>query len=146
MQNISEIMAATVLLNHLVTGIIAEGNKLKGVTYKKKTGSSSGIITAYADEIIANTAIPNVAELMDEESGSRIKDEIRNQKPGASLLTIYFGFRNSLKTIGNHHYSTFVFDSSIKTQADILKNNKADFHQQEFYFCRLWSDRFRTCP
>ena len=121
-------------LNHLVTGIITEGTNLKGVTYKKRTGSSSVISAAYADEIIANTAIPNVAGLMDEESGNRIKNEIRNQRSGASLLTIYFGFKNSLKTIGNYHYSTFVFDSLIKNQADILKNNNADFHSRSFTF------------
>lgn len=124
----------TILLNHLVTGIISEGTKLKGVTYRKRTGSSSAIITEYADEVIANTAIPNVAELLEEKSGSKIKNEIRNQKPGASLLTIYFGFKNSLKTIGHHYYSTFVFDNSIITQADIFKNNQADFHSRSFTF------------
>lgn len=123
-----------ILLNHLATGIVTEGTRLKGVTYKKRTGSSSAICTAYADEIIANTAMPNVAELLEEESGNKIKNEIRNQRPGASLLTIYFGFKNSLKTIGNHHYSTSVFDGSVKTQTDILKNNKADFHSRSFVF------------
>jgi all-trans-retinol 13,14-reductase len=123
-----------ILLNHLVTGIVTEGARLRGVKYKKRTGSSSRIVTAYADEIIANTAIPNVAELLAEESGSKIKNEIRKQKPGASLLTIYFGLKNSLKTIGNNHYSTFVFDSSIRTQADILKNNKEDFQRRSFTF------------
>jgi phytoene dehydrogenase-like protein len=123
-----------VVLNHLVTGIIKENSKLAGVTYKRKRGSSSEIITAYADEIIANAAMPNVAELLPEESGRKLRNEIRNQKPGASLLTIYFGFKNSLKNIGNHHYSTFVFDGSIKTQADIFKNNKGDFNKRSFTF------------
>jgi phytoene dehydrogenase-like protein len=123
-----------VLLNHPVIGIVSEGTRLTGVTYKKKTGSSTVFSTAYADEIIANTAIPNLTELLDGESGGKIKEEIRNQKPGASLLTIYFGFKNPLKTIGNHHYSTFVFGSSIKTQNDILKNNNADYHSRSFTF------------
>ena len=123
-----------VLLNHLVTGILTEGTKLQGVTYKKKTGFSPEIITAYANEIVANTALPNVAELLPEEYGSKIKSEIRIQKTGASLLTIYFGFRNSLKDIGNNHYSTFVFDSSVRNQADIFRNNKADFHSRSFTF------------
>jgi len=124
----------TVLLNHLVTGIITDGNKLKGVTYRKKTVSSSGVIAAFADEIIANTAIPNVADLIGGESGARINAEISVQKPGASLLTVYFGFRRSLKSIGNNHYSTFIFDSSVKTQADIYENNKADFRRRSFTF------------
>ena len=123
-----------ILLNHLVTGIVSEGNRLKGVIYAGKTDFSSIFSTAYADEIIANAAIPNVAELLKEESGNRLRNEIRNQKPGASLLTIYFGFRNSLKTIGHHHYSTFIFDGSVKTQADIAKNNRTDFGRRSFTF------------
>jgi phytoene dehydrogenase-like protein len=124
----------TVVLNHLVTAIIKEKNKLVGVTYKKRRGSSSEILIAYADEIIANAAIPNVAEMLPLESGVMLKNEIKNQKPGASLLSIYFGFKNSLKSIGNNHYSTFVFDDSIMTQADILKNNQGDFNRRSFTF------------
>ena len=61
-----------------------------------------------------------------------MKSETR--RPGASLLTVYFGFRSSLKKIGHYHYSTFVFDRSVKTQTDILKNNKGDFHKRSFTF------------
>jgi phytoene dehydrogenase-like protein len=50
------------------------------------------------------------------------------------LLTIYFGFKNSLKIIGNRHYSTFVFDRTVETQSDIVKNNSADFHTRSFTF------------
>ncbi|MCX6254711.1 MAG: NAD(P)/FAD-dependent oxidoreductase [Bacteroidia bacterium] len=124
----------TVVLNHLVTAIIKENNKLVGVTYRKKRDSSPETIIAYADEIIANAAMPNVAEMLPTESGGMLKNEIKNQKPGASLLTIYFGFKNSLKSIGNNHYSTFVFDDSIKTQADILKNNQGEFNRRSFTF------------
>ncbi|HUX58146.1 MAG TPA: NAD(P)/FAD-dependent oxidoreductase [Bacteroidales bacterium] len=123
-----------VLLNHLVTGLIIEKNKLAGVTYNKTRGKSSKVITTYADEIIANTAMPNVAALLPGEYSVNLINAIKDQKPGASLLTIYFGFKNSLKNIGNRQYSTFVFDSSIKSQSDILKNNKGDFHNRSFTF------------
>jgi all-trans-retinol 13,14-reductase len=123
-----------VILNHLVTGIIKENNKLAGVTYKKTGNSSSEILTAYADEIIANTAMPNVPELLPEEYCRRLKDAIGSRKEGASLLTIYFGFRRNLKSIGSKHYSTFLFDGSVKTQSDIIKNNKGDFQNRSFTF------------
>jgi all-trans-retinol 13,14-reductase len=123
-----------VILNHLVTGIIEENDKLAGVTYRKKGSSSSEILTAYAGEIIANAAMPNVAGLLPEKYGRKLIDEIRNQKPGASLLTIYFGFRNNLKVIGSKHYSTFVYDGSVKTQSDILPNNRGDFGKRSFTF------------
>ena len=123
-----------VVLKYLVTGFIIENDKLVGVEYKKQRGSSSGIETAFADEIVANAAIPNVAELLPEKYGRRLKNQIKNLKAGASLLTIYFGFKSPLKNIGHQHYSTFVFDSSIKTQSDILKNNKGDFSRRSFTF------------
>lgn len=123
-----------VLLNHLATGMLLENDKLTGVSYKNKKGTSSEIIKAYADEIIANTAIPNLIELLPEEYGNKLKEGIKSQKPGASLLTIYFGFKNSLKNIGNLHYSTFVFHDSVRKQADIIKNNEADFHSRSFTF------------
>ncbi len=124
----------TVLLNHLVTGIIADGNKIRGVTYSKKKPSADGVITAIADEIIANAALPNLAELIGGEAGAGLNEIITHQKPGASLLTIYFGFRRPLREIGNRHYSTFIFDDSVKTQADILENNKSDFSRRSFTF------------
>ena len=123
-----------IITNHLVTGIFEENSRLSGISYKHKRGSSEEVITAYAEEIVANAAIPNVAELLPEKYSIRLINEIKTQKPGASLLTIYFGFRQSLKNLGNQHYSTFVFDSSIKTQADILKNNQEDFHSRSFTF------------
>ena len=123
-----------VLMNHIVTGIIYENNNPAGVSCERKRGSSSGIIKAYGNEIIINAAIPNVAELLPDQYGTKLKNEIKNQKPGASLLTIYFGFKSYLSNIGNYHYSSFVFDGSVKTQSDILQNNKGDFQNRSFTF------------
>lgn len=120
-----------VLLGNLVTNLIVEKNRLTGVSYIEKKRIPSDSLTVYADEIILNAAMPNVAELLPEEYRTRFLDEIKGQKPGASLLTIYFGFKNSLI---NHHYSTFVFDDSVKTQKDILNNNRGDFKRRSFTF------------
>jgi all-trans-retinol 13,14-reductase len=123
-----------VVLNHLVTGFITENGKLTGVTYRKSKGSDPGTLKAYADEIVANAAMPNIAELLPEKEGSMLKNEIGSQKPGASLLSVYFGFKNPLRNIGYQHYSTFVFDGSIKTPADILENNRGDYGKRSFTF------------
>jgi hypothetical protein len=104
------------------------------VEYKNLKDPSRGTLTAFADEIIANNAMPNIVTLLPEEHGEKLKIEIGSQKPGASLLTIYFGFRSLLNKIGHHNYSTFVFDGSVKTQKDILKNNKGDFQNRCFTF------------
>jgi all-trans-retinol 13,14-reductase len=123
-----------VLLNHLATGFVIENDKLSGVEYRAKKVSASGLFKAYADEIISNAAIPNIAELLPGEYGKKLGKGIQDQKTGASLLTVYFGFKNYLREIGHNHYSTFVFDSSIRTQADILRNNNGDFSYRSYTF------------
>jgi all-trans-retinol 13,14-reductase len=123
-----------VLLSHVVTGIKTENNKATGVVYKKKRHRTSGVIEASSNMIIANTAIPNLASLLPEESGNHLNEELQCQKTGASLLTIYFGFNKPLRELGNNYYSTFVYDSSITSQKEILKNNRDDFARRSFTF------------
>jgi len=123
-----------VKLNHIATGFIIDKRRLAGVEYRKKRGSSSETISAFANEIIANAAMPNIAELLPDDYKQKLVSIMGNQKPGASLLTIYLGFKCNLRNLGNHHYSTFVFDSSIKNQADIVKNNRGDFANRSFTF------------
>jgi phytoene dehydrogenase-like protein len=123
-----------VVLNHLVNKLIIENNKLVGVSYTKQGKASSDEINVFADEIVANTAMQNVAEFLPGKPGSILKKEIGKQKNGASLLTIYFGFKSDLNKLRNHHYSTFIFDSSVNTQADILKNNQGNFQSRSFTF------------
>ncbi len=123
-----------VLLSHLATGFIIENDKIQGVQFSKKKAPASETLTAFADEIIANAAMPEIAELLPGEFGLNLKDKIKNQRPGASLLTVYFGFNKSLKTLGHQHYSTFIYDGSVKTQADILSNNTGPFPTRSFTF------------
>lgn len=124
-----------VILKHLVTEIITENNKAVGVKYKAIKKNESEEITAFADEIIANAAIPNVANmLLPKVYGEKLQQKIHKLEKAASLLTIYFGFKKPVKDIGNRYYSTFIYDDSVKTQADIKTNNKGDFNKRSFTF------------
>ncbi len=123
-----------VFLSHVVTGIMTHDNKATGISFRKKSEPGSLLMEAVADDIIANNAVPNVAELLPLEKGSELRRETRDLRPGASLLTIYLGFNKPLKELGHNYYSTSVFDSSIKSMADILKNNNGDFSMRSFIF------------
>ena len=87
-----------------------------------------------ADEIIANNSVPSLGELLPQIYGSELRREISSLKPGASLLTVYLGFSKNLKELGHEFYSTAVYDSSIKSMADIYKNNTGDFLKRSFIF------------
>lgn len=132
-----------VILNHQVTEIIIKEGKAAGVKYLDKSavknieGSRTISVSkvSYSDLIIANASIPDVAnELLPETEGLKLAKSVGSKKIGASLLTVYFGFKTSLKQLGNKHYSTFLFDPSVKTQVDIIKNNRGPFEQRSFTF------------
>ncbi len=78
--------------------------------------------------------MPNVADLLPEELGSELKKELLYQQTGASLLTLYLGFNKPVKELGYKYYSTFVYDSTVKSQKDILSNNQNDFTLRNFTF------------
>ena len=124
-----------VILKHLVTEIITENSRAVGIKYVEAGKEASESIIAHGEEIIANAAIPNVAStLLPEEHGKALQLQVDKLEPGASLLTIYFGFKKKAKDLGSKYYSTFVFDESIQTQADIKSNNSGDFENRSFTF------------
>jgi all-trans-retinol 13,14-reductase len=123
-----------VLLNHRVTSIEVTDNRLTSVTFSNTLPGDHSPVKAAAKEFVANAALPQIAEMMSDGAGSGILDEIAEHPFGASLLTVYYGFSTSLKTLGHSHYSTFVFGGSVKTQKDIHANNRSDFSKRGFTF------------
>ena len=123
-----------VLLRHVAEKILVEGGKATGVIFREK--SSGKLQTqAQADTVIVNAAMPKVAkDLLPGEQGSLMEEKTKELTIGPSLLTVYFGFSKPLKETGNRHYSTFFFDPSVKTQADIAGNNRGPFAKRSFVF------------
>jgi all-trans-retinol 13,14-reductase len=123
-----------VILNHLVTGIIVSDDMVKGVVYNKKNIPDSEAKTAYSDQLIANSSIPDLAGMLPGKYTDELKKDIAGEVTGPSLLTIYFGFKRSLKELGFKYYSSFIYDDSVTSLADILKNNKDDYSKRSFTF------------
>ena len=121
-----------VLLNHIVTEIKMQDSKVTGVKFMKKNDGES--FESYADEIIANNAIPSVADLLPSPAGRSLHNEVGDMKIGASLLTVYFGFSKPLRELGHNFYSSFIYNSNVKSPKDILRNNREDFSKRSFTF------------
>lgn len=141
-QKLSDYLADTirrhggdVLLNHLVTEILTEGDIATGIRYVKTGGKQPETFTAYAGEIIANAALPNVAQqLLPTVHGEKLLGQFKDLAPGASLLSLYLGFKQPLRNCGSSYYSTFVYDDSVHSLADIHANNRSDFATRSFTF------------
>jgi all-trans-retinol 13,14-reductase len=127
-----EAAGGEVLLNTLATEILVDGDKATGVAFIGKKDPT--VKRAMAECVIANASVPLVAEtLLPEEYGAKLSEQYEDLEPGASLLTVYFGFNRPLKEI-NKYYSTFLYSESVKNQEDIKVNNAADFSERSFTF------------
>ncbi|MCF8357856.1 MAG: NAD(P)/FAD-dependent oxidoreductase [Prolixibacteraceae bacterium] len=123
----------TVKLQQRVSSILFENNLPIGVRYQKTKGESDTAIDVFGKEIVVNASVPDLAsKLLPAQQVGDLSSEIGKMKIGASLLTVYFGFKKPLKDIGNKYYSTFIFDPSVKDQSDIVKNNHAGFSARSF--------------
>jgi len=122
-----------IVYNHLVTNILFEDDKTVGIVYKKN--NTNNIIKAYGKYIISNAAIPTVIDkLLPKKQHDLLKDDVRKRKIGASILTLYLGFKKPVKELGYKHYSTFVFDDSMESINDIIDNNRGDFKNRSYTF------------
>jgi phytoene dehydrogenase-like protein len=123
------------MLNQLVTSIDYKGGLPEGLTYHHTKFKEKKHLSDTATHIIVNAAVPNLAEsLLSKQDGKKLANAIAGNAIGASLLTVYFGFKKPLKEVGNRHYSTFIYDSSVESQKDILANNHSDFSTRSFTF------------
>ena len=125
-----------VLLRHLVTEIITEGNRAVGVRYIRKSGEDKETREALGNYIVANAAIPNVAnELLPScEGKTRLLSTISNQEIANSYSGVFIGFKKPLKELGNDNYSTLVFDENISNQSDLERNLRGDYSSRSFIF------------
>jgi all-trans-retinol 13,14-reductase len=138
-QKLSDFLAAyirehggEIVFSHIVTAVKTQGNKVTGIIYKRKHDKTSDIKEAYADDLIANNSVAGVADLLGGEQSVELKTQLKDMKNGASLLTVYLGFSKPLKDLGNKYYSTCIYDSSVRSLADIKTNNRDGFGHRNF--------------
>lgn len=135
LMNFIEKNEGTVILNHLVKEIIVDGDTAVGIRYQSIKKTQDAEQEAYASVVISNASIPVVAsQMLPKNLGEIALKNMDGLEPGASLLTVYFGFNKKLKDLGHHYYSTFIYDESVNKIASIRSNNHSGFKERSFTF------------
>ncbi len=115
-----------ILLGNQVEKIVMKDNKAVGVEYGKTHSKNEATHQLFAKTIIANTAIPNVVELLPKKHQEILRKRVERLKISSSILSVYIGFKKEVKELGNEHYSTFIFNDNVKQLTDIYSKNSID--------------------
>lgn len=99
----------TILTDHCVKEIIISGDRACGVVYYSNAEGIGGERAVHADLVIANAAIPHVANnLLAVPINRKLLAQIGSRIPSISLLSVALKFRRPLSELGNRAYSTVV--------------------------------------
>ncbi|MEO8403291.1 MAG: FAD-dependent oxidoreductase [Chitinophagaceae bacterium] len=123
-----------VLLGKKVQTIFVENGKACGVAFHDSFNQSSESITIHANSVIANAAIPLVAEMLPIPYRNSLKKKIKDFDVSCSLISIYMGFNINLKQFGVKHYSTFIQGDDVKSPKDLKGNYQGDWSKKGFVF------------
>ncbi|MFM7090586.1 MAG: FAD-dependent oxidoreductase [Bacteroidota bacterium] len=141
-----EDMGGQVLLGKMVEDILVENGVTVGVKYRDAFNNKTEKVSMYADNIIANAAIPNVVKMLPVKYQPIAANKIKDLEESCSLISIYMGFNSDLKKIGVKHYSSFFQGEDIQTLSDIKRNFKGDWQNKSFVFVDYSQVDSNLCP
>lgn len=123
-----------VLLGKMVTGIDVERGRATSVRFRDTFNRAAPETVVQTHEVIANAAIPLVADMLPPSDQKLIHSQLDGMQPACSLLTIYIGFNTDLKKLGSEHYSLFISPENVETLGQVAENMRDDFDKRGFVF------------
>ncbi len=124
-----------VVYQNLVEKILIENGKATGIIYRKKSKKETEKITARANHIIANNAVPTLSDMLPKEQSLKLEQQISGLEKSCSVISLYLGFSKTPKELGNKYYSTFIANPDVKNQADFADDLKhSDFDKRHLIF------------
>lgn len=124
----------TILTQQEVTEIIMDKGKAVGVRYKSKRKDAKES-EAFANTIIANTAVPNVRkDLISQEDGKALK-KYDKFSIGPSIMTLYVALDKPLSQLGNKYYSLVLYNSKNFNLENFAQLNKGNFKHRPAILC-----------
>lgn len=117
-----------------VTKIIMKDGKAVGVKYRSKLKDAKESV-AYADTIIANTAVPNVRKNLLSKKESKVLEKFDKFTIGPSIMTLYVALKKPLKELGNKYYSIAIYNSENFELKNFAKLNHGDYKNRPAILC-----------
>ncbi|UCG03772.1 MAG: NAD(P)/FAD-dependent oxidoreductase [Candidatus Heimdallarchaeota archaeon] len=129
----------TVILKHLVTEIITENKRAKGVKYirtKQKDDEDREEFSVYAKVVLANAALPNVVnDLVPSLQNTEYQKKVNSLKLACSILSLYLGFSKPTASLGHNAYSIFVLSEDLTKLKDFYPQERMnDYSKKGFTF------------
>lgn len=129
-----ERQGGTVLLGKKVEKIVTENGKVTGVTFHDHFARHLQPVTIACDNVVVNCAIPLVPDLLDEHHAVRLEEKIKSHTNSCSLLCMYLGFNQDVKSYGVQHYSNYFRGVDVKSLKDVKPNHRDDWSKRSFIF------------
>lgn len=124
-----------VIYSHTVEKVLVENNRAVGIKYRKKSKKHTEPMNAKAKYIIANNAVPALANMLPKEQSLKLNVKIKGLEKSCSVITLYLGFNNTPKSLGNKYYSTFIANDEVKNLSDFADDLKqATFDKRHLIF------------
>ena len=129
----------TVILKNLVTEIITEKDCAIGVKYtrtKYKDAKDHEELSAYANVVLANAALPNVVnDLVLQLQNTEYQKRVNSLKLACSILSLYLVFSKPPASLGHNAYSMFILSEDLTRLEDFHSREKIkDYSKKGFTF------------
>ncbi|NTV26164.1 MAG: NAD(P)/FAD-dependent oxidoreductase [Chlorobiaceae bacterium] len=122
-----------VVLDTRVTRILTEHGRAVGVACRKRNGIEEEQVFR-AETIVANAAVPLVAEMLPDAERMLLNRRISGLKPGISWLSVYIGFKRDISHLNNSAYSTFIMSEDASTLRRGIPSASSGFDRRGFVF------------
>ncbi|MCD2204496.1 phytoene desaturase family protein [Halobacterium sp. KA-6] len=123
-----------------VTDIRVDDGQATGVRHEhSRSGTTTltgqDVQTNNADTVVANAAVPLVAEnLLPAPHGNQLGAQFDDWKVAPSLTTLYLGFDTPPQNLGCEQYSTVIQHPSVDTLADVASVQRVSYGRRTLTF------------
>ncbi|MEO0325056.1 MAG: NAD(P)/FAD-dependent oxidoreductase [Myxococcota bacterium] len=135
LRDVIEAHGGEVRLRHRVTRLHTERGRVCAVEFEHGSEARRETGRVEGRQVLANAAVPQVLdELLAPDADRGLRRRVGTMKVASSVSVLHVGFRTPLRELGNRHYTTMLFDPSVRTLRDVAPNARGPWAQRTLGF------------